>query len=66
MTIAQFNNVIAEMHSIFNFDDEKADLLSVTDPTYLKPNKVEITTIEKNTKIRVVMSKYIEGDYYDE
>ena len=62
MTIGQFKNVLAEMHTIYPYEDDKTFFGSTRDEISLRHRHVEIFTKDANTDITIHMQKYVDID----
>lgn len=58
MTIADFNKVLELMRKVYKFDDQETQLLDINDPRMGRcPCRVEITTTDEATGVRITMSR---------
>lgn len=58
MTIADFNKVLELMRKVYKFDDQETQLLDINDPRMGHcPCRVEITTKDEATGVRITMSR---------
>ena len=60
MTIADFNKLVKLMKSIYEFDDQKTQIISIEDFKMGHcPCRLEITTVDEATGVRLTMSRSV-------
>lgn len=59
MSLAHMKEVLAEMRSVYKYDDERTYLGELRDLNCNSQRRVEIMTVDEKTDITVVMSKRV-------
>ena len=63
MTIADFNRLVEIMKTVYNFDDQKTQIISVADIRMGQvPCQLEVTTVDETTGVRITMSRSAYND----
>ena len=63
MTIADFNKLVEIMKTIYNFDDQETQIISIEDPKRGRvPCRLEVTTVDETTGVRITMSRSAYND----
>lgn len=62
MTIKQFNEILNELRSVYNFKDELTRLDDFSEPETRYNRKVSIYTVDEKTGVEVHLSKGAEID----
>lgn len=59
MSLAHMKEVLAEMRSVYKYDDERTYLGELRDLNCNSQRRVEIMTVDEKTDVTVVMSKRV-------
>lgn len=59
ITLKQFNDAVEEMRKFYDFEDDETVLSSCFDPCKGCIGEVEVTTVDRDTGVRICMSKSI-------
>lgn len=59
MSLAQMKEVLAEMRSVYKYDDERTYIGELRDLNCNSQRRVEIMTVDEKTDVTVVMSKRV-------
>lgn len=59
MTIREFNDTLAEMKTIYDFDPDKTKLGDTRDPRANEHRRVEIYTTDEKTGIDIMLAKHV-------
>jgi len=64
MTIADFNRIVENMKTVYNFDDQKTQIISIEDnmKRVNVPCRLEVTTLDETTGVRITMSRSAYND----
>ena len=60
MSLAHMKEVLAEMRSVYKYDDARTYLGELRDLNCNSQRRVEIMTVDEKTDVTVVMSKRVE------